>query len=47
MIIERDSLNGLSSDLSHDGALPSKVLITQAEEVVDHKRYRVNTQKHM
>lgn len=31
------SLNGLPSDLRHDGTLSPKVLIAQAEEVVDDK----------
>jgi hypothetical protein len=34
----KDSLNRFSSDLSHDDALSSQVLITQAEEVIDDKR---------
>lgn len=32
------SLNGLPPDLCHDGALPSQVLVAQAEEVVDDER---------
>lgn len=35
---EQVLLDGLSSDLSHDGALSSQVLVTKAQEVVDHKR---------
>lgn len=31
------SLNGLPSDLRHDGTLSPKVLIAQAQEVVDDK----------
>lgn len=29
------SLNGLPSDLRHDGALPAEVFVTQAQEIVD------------
>lgn len=38
---EQDLLDGFSSDLSHDGALSSQILITKAQEVVDHKCCRV------
>lgn len=38
---EQDLLDGFSSDLSHDGALSSQILVTQAQEVVDHKCCRV------
>lgn len=38
---EQDLLDGFSSDLSHDGALSSQILITEAQEVVDHKCCRV------
>lgn len=34
---EQVLLDGLSSDLSHDGALSSQVLVTKAQEVVDHE----------
>lgn len=42
---EQVLLDGFSSDLSHDGALSSQVLITEAQEVVDHKCCRVTIWK--
>lgn len=35
-----DLRNGLPTDLSHDGALPSKVLEAQAQEAVDHEGWQ-------
>lgn len=37
---ELNLLDGFASDLGHDGALSSQVLITQAQEVVNNKRWR-------
>lgn len=34
---KEDSLNLLPSDLGHDGALSSQILVTQTQEVVDDK----------
>lgn len=37
--IETAGLDRLSSDLRHDGTLTSQVLVTKAQEIVDHKRF--------
>lgn len=42
---ERVLLDGFSSDLGHDGALSSQVLVTKAQEVVDHEGCGVTKRK--
>lgn len=41
------SLDGLPSDLGHDGALSPKVLIAQAQEVIDDKGCEKSRAEHL
>lgn len=41
----RNILYRFPSDLCHDGALSSQVLIAQAQEVVNYKRYQKMTEE--
>lgn len=45
--IFKNILDRFPSDLSHDGTLSSKILVTQTQEVVDDKRCHIHKKRQM